>query len=110
MRFARFASISSRFFANHSSSVSLARDRHTFLAKSSLGKYLAPARYLTIALFILAAAIPAFSQSDRGTIAGTILDSSGGAVQGATITATNANTGAVYKITSTDTGSYRIPD
>src|SRR5690242_6097850 len=94
MRFARFASIPSRFFAGH----------------SSLAKYLAPVRYIAVALFVLAAATPGFSQSDRGTIAGTVLDASGGAVQGATITATNANTGAIYKTASTDTGAYRIPD
>jgi len=35
------------------------------------------------------------SQSDRGTIAGTILDSSGAVVQGATIVATGVDTGAV---------------
>lgn len=61
-------------------------------------------------LLLLCAATSALSQSDRGTIAGTVLDSSGGAVQGATVTATNANTGAIYKTTSTDTGAYRIPD
>src|SRR5689334_3429941 len=94
MRFARFASIPSRFFAS----------------RSSLAKYLAPVRYIAVALFVLAAATAGFSQSDRGTIAGTILDPSGAAVQGATITATNANTGAVYKTVSTETGAYHIPD
>lgn len=67
-------------------------------------------RFFALALFVLAAATAGFSQSDRGTIAGTVLDSSGGAVQGATVTATNANTGAIYKTSSTDTGAYRIPD
>src|SRR5689334_7066690 len=94
MRFARFASIPSRFFASH----------------SSLAKYLAPVRYIAVALFVLAAASPGFSQSSRGTIAGTILDSSGAAIEGATITATGVETGAVYKTTSSATGSYRIPD
>src|SRR5215472_2473515 len=88
MRFGRFASVSFHFFARHSSL----------------------ARYIAVALFVLAAAIPGFSQSDRGAIAGTVLDSSGGAVQGATVTSTNANTGVVYRTTSTDTGAYRIPD
>jgi len=99
MRFARFASVPSRFFARHSS-----------LAKSSLAKYLAPARYIAVALFILAAATSGFSQSSRGTIAGTILDPSGAVIEGATIAATGVETGAVYKATSTATGSYRLPD
>src|SRR5215469_11194507 len=94
MPFARFASIPSRFFARH----------------SSLAKCLAVARCTAAALCILAAAAPGFSQSNRGTIAGTILDSSGAAIEGATITATTVETGAVYKTTSTATGSYRLPD
>lgn len=69
-----------------------------------------PFRFLVFALLILTTATAAFSQSSRGTIAGTILDSSGAAVEGAIITATGVETGAVYKTTSTVTGSYRIPD
>jgi len=87
MSFVRFATVPLRFF--------------------SAKQY---SRFLALALFLLATATSALSQSDRGTIAGTVLDSTGGAVQGATITATNTNTGAVYKTTSTDTGAYRIPD
>ena len=108
MRFVRFASVPFRFFSRHSSLATCHCSQVTL--HSSLPKYLALARYLAAALFLLAAASPGFSQSDRGTIAGTVLDSSGGAVQGANITATNANTGAIYKTTSTDTGAYRIPD
>jgi hypothetical protein len=67
-------------------------------------------RFIAVALFALISASTALSQSDRGTISGSILDSSGAAVQGATVTATGANTGAVYKTTSTDTGAYRISD
>src|SRR5258708_27740970 len=69
-----------------------------------------PQRVLAVAIFVLVTASTAFSQSDRGTIAGTVLDSSGAVVQGASVTATGANTGAVYRTTSTDTGAYRIPD
>jgi hypothetical protein len=54
--------------------------------------------------------LPSFAQSDRGAIAGTILDSSGAAVQGAEITATGAQTGTVYKTSSSDVGAYRITD
>src|SRR5580704_599530 len=67
-------------------------------------------RFLAFSVFLIFSGITARSQSDRGTIAGTILDSSGAAVQGATIVATGVDTGAVYKTTSTDTGTYRISD
>jgi hypothetical protein len=67
-------------------------------------------RSVAIAFFVFITAGTALAQSDRGTIAGTVLDSSGAVIQGASVTATGANTGAVYKTTSTDTGAYRIPD
>lgn len=69
----------------------------------------------TFSLFLatvlcLFASASAFGQSDRGSIAGTIVDSSGAVVVGAEITATGADTGAVYKTVSTSTGAYRLPD
>jgi len=39
-----------------------------------------------------------------------VLDSSGGTIANATVTATGADTGAVYKTTTTSTGAYRLPD
>jgi len=105
MRFVRFASVPSQFFARHSSLVSLAQHRHSFFAQ-----FLAAPRYIVVALFILALATPGFSQSDRGTIAGTVLDSSGGAVVGATVTATDPATNTVYTATTGPTGGYRLFD
>src|SRR5437879_13762767 len=75
-----------------------------------LAWYLALVRYLALALALLAAATAALSQSDRGALAGTILDRSGAVVADASITATGVATGAVYKSTSTSTGAYRIQD
>jgi hypothetical protein len=52
----------------------------------------------------------AAAQSDRGTIAGSILDSSGAAVGGAAVTVKGADTGSVYKTVSTPEGNYRVSD
>ncbi|MBZ5654549.1 MAG: carboxypeptidase-like regulatory domain-containing protein [Acidobacteriia bacterium] len=52
----------------------------------------------------------AVAQSDRGTLAGTILDSSGAVVSNAAITVTGADTGTVYEAVSGSSGAYRIPD
>jgi hypothetical protein len=52
----------------------------------------------------------AVAQSDRGTIAGSVLDSSGAAVGGASITITGADTGNTYKTVSTPEGVYRVAD
>jgi hypothetical protein len=48
------------------------------------------------------------AQSDRGAISGTVLDNSGGAIVGATITATGTATGAVFTATTSETGAYSI--
>jgi hypothetical protein len=69
-----------------------------------------PLRALALTFFLLVAANTALSQSDRGTIAGTILDSSGAAVQGATITVTGVDTGTIYKTTTSAFGAYTIPN
>lgn len=100
MRFARFASVRFRFFARHSS----------FAKYTALAKYAAAGRYIAVALIVLAAATPGLSQSDRGTIAGTVLDSSGGAVTGAAVTATDTATNTVYTATTGPTGGYRLYD
>jgi hypothetical protein len=52
----------------------------------------------------------AIAQSDRGTIAGSVVDSSGAAVGGAAITITGADTGNTYKTVSTAEGVYRVAD
>ncbi len=51
----------------------------------------------------------AVAQSDQGSIAGTILDSSGAVVVGAEITVTGAQTGVTFKVNSSSNGAYRIP-
>jgi len=52
----------------------------------------------------------ALAQSDRGAIAGTVLDSSGAAVAGAAVTLKGVDTGSVYKTVSSSTGGYRISE
>src|SRR5437899_10475171 len=67
-------------------------------------------RFLSFSLFLTFSGITARAQSDRGTIAGTVLDSSGGAVANVTITVTSTETGATYGATTGPTGGFRIPD
>src|SRR5713226_1134280 len=67
-------------------------------------------RFLAVAIFVLVTASTALSQSDRGTIAGTVLDSSGAAVANATVTVTSAETGANYGATTGPTGGFRVQD
>jgi Carboxypeptidase regulatory-like domain len=50
------------------------------------------------------------AQSDRGSIAGTVLDSSGAAVSGASVSVKGEDTGSVYKTVTTSSGDYRVND
>src|SRR5260370_7087825 len=52
----------------------------------------------------------AVAQPDRGTLAGTILDSSGAVVSEAAITVIGVDTGTVYNAVSSSSGAYRIQD
>src|SRR5947207_9104968 len=55
-------------------------------------------------LFIL----PAFAQTDRGTLTGTVNDATGAVIPGVSIEAKNAQTGAVYQAGSSETGNYTL--
>jgi hypothetical protein len=61
-----------------------------------------------LALLLLAAGSAA-AQETRGGIEGTIKDTTGGALPGATVTIKNPATGAVNTAVTDDTGSYRVP-
>ena len=50
-----------------------------------------------------------YAQSTTGQILGTVADSSGGVLPGATVTVTNTETGQVRSTTSEVTGDYSIP-
>src|SRR5262249_45573267 len=52
--------------------------------------------------------IPAFAQSDRGTITGTITDPAAAVIPGAAVHATSTETGAKFETVSTATGNYTL--
>jgi hypothetical protein len=63
-------------------------------------------RFVSLLLFYGAAI---YGQSERGTIRGTVLDSSGAVVPGAKVTATSSATGIEAITVSTSAGNYNIP-
>ena len=65
---------------------------------------------LAIACFVLWMFCGAAAQSDRGTIAGSVVDSTGAAIKDATVTLRSVDTGFVYTTKSTGEGVYRISD
>jgi hypothetical protein len=62
-----------------------------------------------IALAVILAAAPAWAQA-TASISGTVRDQSGAVLPGATITATQTDTGLVRTTTSNDTGSFVLPN
>ena len=63
-------------------------------------------RCLVLSLLMLAVPLAMQAQQYSGTITGTVTDSTGASVPGATVTATNTGTGAVYNATTSDQGVY----
>ena len=57
----------------------------------------------------LCLALTAFAQSERGTITGTIRDSSGAVIPAAKVVLTNTQTGVTATMTSNADGEYTIP-
>src|SRR5437867_2872277 len=69
-----------------------------------------PIRLAAAVLTISAlAAAPSPAQTIRGTMTGTVTDSTGGVVPGATVTVTNAATGITSFGVSNTQGSYTLP-
>ena len=66
-------------------------------------------RRLLVLFLILAAGVSAaFSQSDRGTLTGTVSDPTSAVIPGASVSAVNAETGTKYETISTETGNFTL--
>lgn len=72
-----------------------------------LVRFFAQAFSLMLLLGLLA--VSAFSQTNKGTIKGTITDQGGGVVQKATVKVTNIDTNAERSVTTGDDGAYEVP-
>ncbi|HEY4354142.1 MAG TPA: TonB-dependent receptor [Acidobacteriaceae bacterium] len=66
-------------------------------------------RLLAAVLCLLPATL-AVAQFENGSIVGTVHDGSGAVVSGATVRVTNTATGVVSTRTTTDSGTYEVPD
>src|SRR4051794_31217786 len=64
---------------------------------------------LRILFCLLLASLSAFGQSDRGTMTGTVSDTSGAVIPGVSIVAINVENNARYETVSTETGNYTLP-
>ena len=74
---------------------------------------LAPKRILAVPICLLLMALstdPVWCQAISGTAVGTVRDASGAVVGGATVNATNVNTGIAQSTRSGGAGDYTIPN
>ena len=66
-------------------------------------------KFLSLTTGLILSSALLLAQTNEGILAGTVLDSSGAAVQGASITATNTATGTTLSSVSADGGTFRFP-
>jgi hypothetical protein len=66
------------------------------------------AKLLAVVVSFAMLTTPAFAQSDRGTITGTVTDSDGGVIPGVAVVAENPATGSRYETVTTATGNYTL--
>jgi len=68
-----------------------------------------PRRVGAFVVLLIALAVPAFAQSNKADIVGTITDSNGAGVTDAEVTATKVDTGATRTANTDDSGNYQLP-
>jgi len=66
-------------------------------------------RFITLTLCVFLCLVSAFGQTDRGSITGTVSDPAGAVIALAPIEVRNAQTGALYAVTASETGNYTVP-
>src|SRR5207248_10688093 len=65
-------------------------------------------RSLLVIVCLIGFTLTAFAQTDRGTLTGTVFDTSGAVIPGVSIEAKNAQTGAVCQAVASETGNYTL--
>src|SRR5437879_9853196 len=63
-------------------------------------------RLLRVAAVVLLCAFAGIAQTNKGAISGTVFDSNGAAVPGASVTITNVGTNKSLTLMTSDSGSY----
>jgi len=66
--------------------------------------------YVCLAVLALLCGSRAQAQTFRGTVLGTVTDSTGAAIAGATVTVKNTGTGLTRTVTTGEDGSYSVPE
>src|SRR3954466_2469058 len=65
-------------------------------------------RPIQILAFVFICAVVALGQTNKGGISGTVIDSNGAAVPGATVTVTNLGTNQSTTVTTSESGGFTV--
>lgn len=76
--------------------------------KTVIARWMKSLCFVLGVVFVLT--VSGMAQSTRGTLAGTVMDSTGALVPNASVVATNETTGVKSTTTSTSSGDYRFPE
>jgi hypothetical protein len=86
-------------------------NRLTFMSKTAVRlNFRRVLQVLGGTLVVLLLSLPAYSQGSAGRILGTITDSNGGAIAGATVTVLDVQRGTTRTLTTDDSGAYNAPN
>src|SRR5271154_3014597 len=88
---------------------SIPGDATMHLLQGLRAKTLATTLLMALAILMFSSLL-AVAQTNQGSIAGVVVDSTGAVVPDAKLTATEKNTGTVYQTVTTSSGSYRFPN
>ena len=67
------------------------------------------ARMVCVCAVLLGCSVPAFAQGGSQSLSGTVVDSGGGVIPGATVSAKNTATGQTLEVVSNESGVFSIP-
>jgi hypothetical protein len=81
-----------------------------FLGRTAARNFRKALQVLGGTLVVLLLSLPAYSQGSAGRILGTITDSNGGAIAGATVTVLDVQRGTTRTLTTDDSGAYNAPN
>src|ERR1700726_4940979 len=95
---------------DHRGSGMVLENSFKFVGKTAARNFRKALQVLGGTVLVLLLNLPGYSQGSAGRILGTITDSNGGAIAGATVTVLDVQRGTTRTLTTDDSGSYNAPN
>jgi hypothetical protein len=98
------------FGVNRRGSGMVLENSFKFVGKTAARNFRKALQVLGGTVLVLLLSLPAYSQGSAGRILGTITDSNGGAIAGATVTVADVQRGTTRTLTTDESGAYNAPN